>query len=472
MKRKRVDSGMERQFLTAMIVSKPFLASIAPVIDVSLLQAKHFRTVAEWCLSYFKEYGDAPGTHIEGLYHAWAEDRDPKDPDVDAIHDFLSYLSELHDAAKDLNVPFLLDEIGTYLSMKKVGRLNDTLSSCLLNGNKDEALNSISTFSSVNLGDGAGFDPLNDRARWEAAFADPMEPLIEYPGAAGEFFGRVLTRDALIGVQGPEKRGKTFWCVDFVHRALLSRKKVALFEVGDLSESQIMKRLGVRLARLPMWKNQLAGVDYPTKIELDKDDEGKPVAVVTTDKKTFPHIVSAQSSWKARRRFLKACGIPPRIPYVKFSIHPNSSINVVGIRGILQRWQHEEEFVPDVIVIDYADILAPEDPRKEFRHQVNETWKALRRMSQECHALVIAPTQAAASSYSTKTQSMANFSEDKRKYAHVTGMLGLNQEEHEKEKGVMRLNWIVLRESDFVTKRCLWVAQCLPLARAIVCSTL
>ena len=46
--------------------------------------------------------------------------------------------------------------------------------------------------------------------------------------------------------------------------------------------------------------------------------------------------------------------------------------------------------IPDVIIVDYADILAPEDTRQsEKRHQVDETWKALRRLSQEWHALVI-----------------------------------------------------------------------------------
>ena len=131
-----------------------------------------------------------------------------------------------------------------------------------------------------------------------------------------------------------------------------------------------------------------------------------------------------------------------------------------------------EGFIPDVIVIDYADILAPEDPRQQPRDQVNETWKALRRLSQERHCLVIAPTQANAASYDKWVQGMHNFSEDKRKLAHVTGMLGLNQTEEEKALHVMRLNWIVLRESPFNAQQCLWVGQCLEIGRAFYCATL
>jgi hypothetical protein len=85
---------------------------------------------------------------------------------------------------------------------------------------------------------------------------------------------------------------------------------------------------------------------------------------------------------------------------------------------------------------------------------------------------VVAPTQADAASYEQHTQKMKNFSEDKRKLAHVTGLIGLNQTDTEKGGGIMRLNWIVLREAPFEARRCLYVAQCLPLGKVLCCSRL
>jgi hypothetical protein len=57
-----------------------------------------------------------------------------------------------------------------------------------------------------------------------------------------------------------------------------------------------------------------------------------------------------------------------------------------------------------------------------------------------------------------------HFSEDKRKMAHVTGMVGINQTRREKERGVYRLNWVVLREGEFIEEHCVHVAGCLGLA--------
>lgn len=183
---------------------------------------------------------------------------------------------------------------------------------------------------------------------------------------------------------------------------------------------------------------------------------------------------NSNSSKKAVDMFLRANGIKPKEPFFKLSVHPNSSVSTHDISAILKKWELYEGFIADVVIIDYADILAPEPGTGHFttRDQVNSTWKALRRMSQEKHCLVIAPTQADAASYNQPLLDLKNFSEDKRKLSHVTGMLGLNQIPVEREKGIMRLNWIVLREDSFSVDKCLHVGQCLKLGRPFTCSML
>lgn len=474
MKRRKVDSQLERQFLIALATSKPFLASAVPMVDVDLFQSEYARQIARWCIDYFRRYSKAPKKHLEPIYHAWVEEGSPDETLAEAIGDLLGQLSEESESGGQLNVPYLLDQFGTYLSMRKLARMNDALSAHLLRGDKDAALREVSDFASVDLGQGCGFDPLSDRGAWLRAFTEPMEPLVRFPGDAGKFLNRALTRDALIAVQGPEKRGKTFWCLEFVMRALRNHCRVALFEVGDLSESQIMRRMGVRLAGLPMYEDQLGKIRIPKGIERTRgevDGDELPVEV-TYQTKRVRKVIGRRASLQAAAQFARSVGISRSKPHVMFSIHPNNSINVAGIDGILQRWEHEKQFVPDVVIIDYADILAPEDSRHEFRHQVNDTWKALRRLSQERHCLVISPTQANQSSYDADVQTMRHVSEDKRKWSHVTGALGLNQTPAEKDAGVMRLNWIVLREAEFMAHRCLVVGQCLTLGRAFCCGCL
>lgn len=472
MKRKVVESERERRLLTAMITSRPFLARASSVIDLELIDAPHFRQIAEWCLAYYGEYGEAPEHHIYDIYTGWAEDNENADL-VDSIHDFLEALSERYEEEKDLNVPYLLDDLGTFLAKRRIQRLQGDLEYSLLHGDLKQAEQTIAKYRSVEVGAEASFDPLLDDEVWEEAFAEPMESLIPFGGDAGTFFNTALTRDALIAIQAPEKTGKTWWCVEFVIRALRARKRVALFEVGDLSKSQILTRIGVRLADRPMWPRQCGEIRVPRKIERDDgEDLGYYVSTQTVTKK---HPISPASVRRGRRRFLRGAGLPSTKSYLRTSVHANNSINVAGISSLIDQWEVEHSFIPDVIVIDYADILAPENAsERETRHKMNDTWKALRRLSQERHALVIAPTQADAGTYDMggALQSMKNFSEDKRKLGHVTGMIALNQTPEEKDSGGMRLNWIVLRESPFNINRPLYVGTCFTLGRALCCATL
>jgi hypothetical protein len=121
-----------------------------------------------------------------------------------------------------------------------------------------------------------------------------------------------------------------------------------------------------------------------------------------------------------------------------------------------------------VIVIDYADILANPPGFNESRDATNATWKHLRRLSQERHCLVVTATQADAASYRAETIDASNFSEDKRKLSHVTGMVGINSTPEEKENSMQRLNWVVLRESEFNVTRCVHVASCIDIGNPAV----
>jgi hypothetical protein len=453
-----------------MIVSKQFLAAVSAKLDLHLIKATHLRTIAGWCLEYFGTYGRAPGKSIENIFYSWLEKHEESPPEATAVREVLSTLSARYDEGEEFNVPYLIDEFGKHLLARRLESLKDSLEDTLSQGSTKAALADVQDFKVPLLGRGVGFDPLNDNAAWSAAFEGLSESLITFPGGAGRFLNESMVREGLIAIQGPEKRGKTFWCLEFVVRALRHRRKVAFFSVGDLSDGQVLLRLGSRLEGAPIWKSQLGRIMVPVKITRPASHDEIPK--VSYQPKKAKKIVTREGCEAAIRKFTRTCGIPEGKPYLMVASYPTWSINVKEIETVLDGWEMEQGFVPDVIVIDYADILAPEDSRKQGRDQVNETWAALRRLSQRRRSLVVAPTQANADSYGQRLQSMMNFSEDKRKLAHVTGMLGLNQTMEEKSWGLMRLNWIVLRESPHSVRRCLHVGQCLALGRAMCCSML
>jgi hypothetical protein len=148
---------------------------------------------------------------------------------------------------------------------------------------------------------------------------------------------------------------------------------------------------------------------------------------------------------------------------LRLSTHVNGTLSVKNIRTYLELWKKQDNFVPDAVIIDYADLLVPEF-HTDFRHQQFEIWKALRGLSQDkSHGepLVVTATQSDARSYDQNLLRMSNFSEDKRKLGQVTALYGLNQDKHGREKkiGLVRINELVKREGTFSENEVIVVLQ-------------
>jgi hypothetical protein len=151
----------------------------------------------------------------------------------------------------------------------------------------------------------------------------------------------------------------------------------------------------------------------------------------------------------------------------KLLTFPNETFTMRDLQNCLDNLENKDNFIPDVIIIDYADLfLADKDCRRmEFRHQQNKLWQRLRKLSQERHSLVITATQAAASSYDKPLLTMNDFSEARTKMDHVTAMYALNQTPREKQIGIIRIGPIVVREDDFDTLKNVNVLQRLQIGR-------
>lgn len=470
MLKKKVDANRERMFLMAMATRKAFLAGVSGHVDPAVFEAKYVRQTATWCLDYFKKFNRAPKRgELEALYHEW-DAANTSTSDSDALRDFLEGLSDEDERKKRPNLPFLFQTFSKYMTLRKASMLKDQLTNCILRGDDKEALNSITSFRASDIGSSVGFDVFNDRAAWEQAFAESPKPIIDFPGDGRKFFRDTLVRGGLVAIHGPEKRGKSHWCVEFAFRALRSGCKVAMFQAGDLSKTDIMRRIVGRVERTPFRKWECKPTLMPTKIVVTKQGNALPVADVTGTFLNDLKPAKLDSAWGARERLMDVFKMPTDSPTFMMDTEFNSTLTVANIDSILQRWEQELDFSPDVVLIDYADILAPENPRVDLIQQYSERWKRLRRLSLERNCLVISPTQANSAGYKAQAQRMEHFSGSKSKNAEVTAMMGLNQTPEEKKRGIMKLNWMAKREGFYDPNSFLWVAQCLSLNRAYCCS--
>lgn len=457
------DGSLERRVLIGLIVDEGVLSRVASRWEKDMFKTKWGNLIGKWAIDFYNRYGKAPGKAIEGLYESWADDSKDKDT-IKLVEKFLVSLSEEYETlARESNTDYIIDLASKYFNEVKVRNLIDAMQGDLDSGESEKAWERFNKTHKVEIGVGAGVDIFHNKEAIMNAFTEAREPLVRYPGALGNFFQDYLERDAFIVFEGPEKSGKTWMLLDLAFRAVRQKRKVAFFEIGDMSQNQILRRFMVRIAQLPAKPGK---VKYPMFIEYDRDQLH---ASVDFQEREYKKALNWGKAWRACEAFVGKSKSKEKL--LKLSCHPNSSLTVMGMKGVLQTWERQEGWVPDVVVVDYADLFLPVDGRMESRDAVNYTWKLLRGLSQELHCLMVTASQTDADSYNAKTITKKNFSEDKRKNAHVTGMIGINVTEEEKEQGLRRLNWVVLREGAFTEGKCVHVAGCLALANPCVKST-
>ncbi len=513
---------IERRIITGLIISTDYHERIQRFWNSNLLESPEIKQVANWCVNYFQKYKKAPDKDIESIYMEQLRIGKLHKADALYIEELLSDLNNEYGRDTQFNSAYLNDQTIKYFKSQELERHNRDVQSLIDMGKVEEAERLTQSYTPTILDDkdtGLELSSKEAMKRIGRAFNQTSQRVITYPGKIGEMWNEHLTRGSFFTFLAPEKRGKSFMLMDMALRAVRQRAHVAFFEAGDSTESQFLKRVCIHISRRndkaeycqeryrsvgDCVYNQLdtcnsnarncdhgifEDIDIETfnsaineyvnmdslreKYENNPDYEPCKAYGCTRRKgtvwlekvKAVRPLTAKQAKREVRRFFRK---------YKRRFIlgdSPAGILTVSEIEDCLDKWEKRSGFVPDVIVIDYADLLSAEDGgTNEFRHKQNHIWQKLRALSKERHVLLLTATQADKDSYKKDKLSLHNFSEDKRKLSHTTSQFGLNQDVSGREKrlGIMRINPIVVREGEFYPDNEVHVLQDLAIGRAFL----
>ncbi len=515
---------IERKIIIGLIASTEYFKKIRPVWDSMLLQSSTARMVANWCVEYFDKYNKAPNKEIETIFFNKIEEGLDKEIAEEIEEDILPDLSdELVEDGLDLD--YLIDSTFSYLKIRQYKRFQEQIKNILENGEGDQEdrLKQVEIlkdeFKPINYEDDDSLD-LSDRSVFKAiekAFISISQSIIYYPKQLGKFINNQLVAGAFVVFFGIEKRGKTFWLLDLAMRAARQKRNVAFFQAGDMNEAEQLKRIGVYLLKRSNLKeyctehyqvvrdcknNQTDECNKPERecnFSPFDDKDMNNIGKLNMDELIAAYEMNEdyQPCYNCENYNIHKTGTPwiKKIPKCepisyrdvqkavkkfftkhkrrfKLSTHPTGTLTFKKVDIILDKWEGEG-FVPEVILFDYLAIMDA-GIRGDTREKENKKWMDARKLSQTKRGgifpLVISVDQVDALAYNVHRLSMNNFSEDKRKWGHVTAAYGLNQDPDgiEKSLGIIRLNKLVLREGAFVKEDEVYVLQDLRQGRPFI----
>lgn len=467
------DGRLERRILIGMILNDVVASRVASHWKPNSFSAKPTNVLAELVVGHARKYdGKAPKKAIQPLVEGWIEKHGRDRATAELLNEFLSGLSDEAERSADVNPDQLIDSANEQFNAVRLKRNAEDVLALVQARQIEKALVLREEFKRAEMGGTDMIDLLHDEVEMEDVFAEKGEAIVHYPGALGEFMQNFLERDAFVSFIAPNKSQKSMWLMDLAWRSTLQRRRTAVFVIGDLSKRQFKRRFYSRVAKMPFrsptneWPYR---VKWPSKLEPPPKSGGKIVAEVDFKIKEFAAPLKLKNIKDSCHRAMNDL-IKSKKSYLKLSCHPARSIDVRGIRSRLEHLEQSEGWVADVVVLDYADNLAPLDAKMDKRDQINESWLAMSALRQERHLCLVTATQADSDSFRKGLLDRNNFSDDRRKLDHVTAMIGINITDEERANGLSRLNLLPVRDGEWDPKRVVYVASCLPLGNPAVLS--
>jgi len=469
LRRRRVDTEIEKKILTGLIVSSEYGKSVLPLIDLNFFQLDFVRPVIGWIKGYYDRYLEAPKENIQYLFDIEKGSLGPEDTDL--IRDFLSGLSSQFEREGVFNGKILYDKTIEYFTERHLVHTANTILVAVGAGKLPLAQKTVQNYKQIASKMSGWVDPFSEKMIenvYETKFQksedeEGQDFLFRFPGKIGRLLGG-FERGWLVGFLGPMKRGKTWILQEVSLQSIVAKLNVVFISI-EMSEEGTASRTYKRVAAYPKDEGE---VDYPIFVCLRGMNNSCQLPFREEQSCTYcrnhPEHYKEFVPWvgfeKVVKRKLPLRELKEKVSsftatfggQYRLKSYPAYTATLQQIERDLDNLEYTEDFVPDVIVIDYADIIAPEDTRLDSRGRLDDIWKKLKGLAQKKHALVVTASQSNRVSIKKRTVEDVDTSDDIRKLAHVDAMFSLNQTPVEKDLGVLRVGVVAHRWKEFSKK--------------------
>ena len=455
MKVRKIKADSERKIIINMIMSTEFLREIHASVDLRHFKSSYARTVAAWVLEYYEAYEAAPEKQITDIYVEKKKYIDVEE-DTGIIGRMLKSLS---DESVTKNVTYTADSAIKYLKRRSLELLMEDIQNRLDTDQIHEAEKSIATYIKVDRVQVNTIDVFDDIDAISGAFNFESEVMFRLPGVLGEVIG-TFDRGDFISYLAFAKRGKSYALNYAQESALAAGLNVVTFSL-EMTERQNLRREWMSYTGRPK-KSMTVRVPY---FEDMGGDAPWQIMYDTEYREGFPKDLQGIKDLRdATRKFYRSGSH-------KLIVLPSRSATVKDLDTHLTNLELYEDFIPDIVIVDYADYLSADDAGNEYRHKIDQIWAALRGLALVRNICVITASQSNRFSANADLTE-ESVAEDIRKIAHATKMIGINQTKEEKLKQIYRYQVLAVREGGTASFDEVLALACLDAGRFVVDSRL
>ncbi len=512
-RRKKIKADNEYLILSHMVMNKNVLSCAFSRYKAKELKTKHFsemyRYVFRWLIRFYAQYHNAPKKTISEIFKRKSKKLSPGIKEM--VSEYLIRLSEEYENFQDKGIdPVFIQEevIPDFIREKEILIKIENAQNQLDAGEYQEAEEIISSYRKINKEEtdknlGTIIPYTNKDILIGMESQGVNEELYQFDGHLNYLIGP-LCKSWLVAITGIEKSGKSYILQEIAYNAALFQKRKVLTINLELGANLVRNRMWRRLTQTSNEKetlissvldcdNNQKGCCQVRKKQLNKKPLFRSTGEIVsfskrTDWKICNKCVGLSSKGKARmKQFIPAPwfereriqkitqeNIEEAIGKNKFNnlsnlrvkCFPRYSINFDESYDYILRYIDKTHWVPEIIIFDYLDILAPEG-NLETRHDIDMKWKKASKLAGELKCLVITADQATKASRTQYALDQMSTSESKTKDSHLDVRIALNQTDDEKELDIARISVLFHRHAKFNVKSEVLLTQRLATAEPI-----
>lgn len=473
--RERIDTEEEKKLLINCITDTSFLKQIIHVASADYFQLPYAKIVFKWIKEYFDKYSEAPNKQISDLFISHKVELDESTADL--IEEFLRSLNELFE--QGYNREYYTDVAERYLKLRSIKIHAEKLQSLTTLGKIEEAEDELINFKKIAKATSTIVNP-HDEEYIRNTFnkTEDESKLFTLPNAVGELTGW-FKRGWLVLYEAPYKSGKSFFLNELQTRAALNRLKVLHISL-EMTDAELSNRYWRRISGSPnesgeyvltefdCLKNQDNSckiMDRTCNVSIGNNVDHIPgkypkgyrpctfcrkkelrenYRVGFFRRKRKKNAITDDDIIRKSSAILRTYG-----DNVRIATFPRGSINIRDIEHQLEILEYSENWNCDVLIVDYAQIMAAENKKHENEEvKLNESILALAGLAAKKKCLVISVLQLKTEALKKSNRKMGDASGSARgAYAHSAYTIGLAQTNDEKEMGIMRMNVIAGRHA-------------------------
>ncbi len=430
MKQSDIDTSIERKIIEGLIYNDDFVKRIQPVFDPKYMKTRISKMISNYCLSYYDKYSIAPKSEIKSLININAVESKSED-DLESLETLAESISDKRD--DHYNINYWVEKAETYFNRRKLDLLSDAIRESVNGDDVSAAELEIANHKNIRISENSGFSLIKDRKKVKEILMHEDDELFAFSKDLGKLIGPFLRGD-LVSFIGPGKRGKTWILIETAIQAMMRKYKV-LFISLEMNAKSIIKRATQNLFSETSKEEDFM---YPRfiksgdsfEIDCTKIVHKKGLKVETYDRRLntlMPNIGGGD---------------------LRIICYPAYSADYKKIFADIELLEITNDWLPDFIIIDYADLIAPESGKGERRDQIDTVWKRLRALAQIKNCSVVTATHSNKQTFERNIK-QNDLSDDNRKINHVGKMISLNQTFSEKKIGAMRMQVIAERNGFF-----------------------